>query len=132
MAGRLSPLGITLKWLVVPIALAAVGYFLVGPRVENNVPEEYKQKAAQVMRGESSQPEKSENEADATPASNQSKFAEPQVDVTVTALGTRQDPPKRKKRRRRKPKVETPAPTETAPAIPPDNAGEPPPPADGL
>lgn len=31
MAGRLSPVGLFTKWVVVPLALAAVGYFIIGP-----------------------------------------------------------------------------------------------------
>ena len=33
MGRRLTPLGMVLKWLLVPAALGAAGYFLVGPEI---------------------------------------------------------------------------------------------------
>lgn len=33
MASTLTPVGIALKWAVIPLALAALGYFVVGPKV---------------------------------------------------------------------------------------------------
>lgn len=32
-ARKLTPLGIVVKWIVVPAALAALGYYVVGPRL---------------------------------------------------------------------------------------------------
>ncbi|MBC8066175.1 MAG: hypothetical protein H7Y17_15190 [Chlorobia bacterium] len=129
MASRLSPLGIVVKWIVVPISLAAIGYFLVGPRVESKVPQGVKDKVREVANGQEAPAEEPNAEED-KPAR---QFTEPEVDVTVTALNTRENRPKKKRRKRRKPPAETTAPSgPIEPAgPPPGNGGEPPPP-DGL
>ncbi|HWD38053.1 MAG TPA: hypothetical protein VG944_04340 [Fimbriimonas sp.] len=33
MRPRLTPLGLVLKWLIVPVLVGAIGYFLIGPRI---------------------------------------------------------------------------------------------------
>lgn len=33
MAGRLTPLGALVKWILAPVFVALVGYYLVGPRL---------------------------------------------------------------------------------------------------
>jgi len=109
MATRLTPLGMLIKWFIVPLVLCAIGYFLVGPRVEEKVPTDVKDNLRKVAgtvksqrTADSEQPKKS--------------YAAPEVDVTVTALNTRQDKPKKKRRRRSR--------TTTKPAIAPSPAPE--------
>lgn len=129
MASRLSPLGIVVKWIVVPISLGAIGYFLVGPRVESKVPQGVKDKVREVANGQ----EFAEDKPNADEDKPTRQFAEPEVDVTVTALNTREDRPKKKRRKRRKPPAETTAPSAPVePAGPPPSDGGEPPPPDGL
>jgi hypothetical protein len=40
--GRLTPLGYFLKWVAIPVALAALGYFLIGPRIGKDIFERLK------------------------------------------------------------------------------------------
>ncbi len=42
MQGRLTPLGVFLKWILIPGALAAVGYFVLGPRIGKGIFERVK------------------------------------------------------------------------------------------
>jgi hypothetical protein len=37
MEGRLTPLGLILKWVVVPVAIALIGYLLIGPNLGKDV-----------------------------------------------------------------------------------------------
>jgi hypothetical protein len=124
MASRLTPLGFIVKWIVAPLSLGAVGYFLVGPRVESQVPKELKEQVQKVAGSTQNEPEAEPVDEDKPTAGPTHNFSEPQVDVSVTALNTRQTRPKKKRRRKRaKPPV-----VNTAPA------GEPavsPPPPDG-
>jgi len=112
MASRLTPLGIILKWIVVPASLGAIGYFLVGPRVESQVPKELKEKALEVVN--SGKPTTTVSNSPAQEVEKPTRsFAEPEVDVSVTAINNRPKKTKRK-RRRRKPPTES-----TAPSAPP-------------
>jgi hypothetical protein len=131
MAGRLTPLGFFLKWIVVPVSLGAIGYFLVGPRVE--IPKELESKVREVT-GQGGKPPTLQATNEDEPESNKPEktFAAPEVDVTVTALN-KPTKPKRKKRRRR-PTVTTPSQSEPSAPEPPANGGggEPPPTGDGV
>jgi hypothetical protein len=124
MASRLTPLGFFVKWIFVPLSLGAVGYFLVGPRVESEVPQ-LKEQMQKATGGEQPEAEPNDEEKPVTvPAHN---FSEPQVDVTVTALNTRERPKKEKRRRRAKPPAEktTPSsePSVSPPAVGPGDGG---------
>ena len=33
MAGRLTPLGLFVKWVLIPLLIACLGYFLLGPSI---------------------------------------------------------------------------------------------------
>lgn len=121
MAGRLTPLGVFLKWVVVPISLGAVGYFLVGPRVDSKVAKEITDKVNEVTGNvpKTDEPEEGE-ESDEQPTS---KFAPPEVDVTVTALNTRPTTTRRQRRRRATPTPTPSAPAEPVVAPPPSSGG---------
>ena len=121
MANRLTPLGMVLKWLIAPIVIGAIGYYLVGPRVESKVTPDL---IKTISPGTGAKPDPEETD----PKTVQRTFSAPEVDVTVTALNKRDDRPKRRKRKRPTPKVEEPviapnpveaAPTEPPPAVPP-------------
>jgi hypothetical protein len=130
MAGRLTPLGFVLKWIVVPVSLGAIGYFLVGPRVE--IPKDIEDKVRKVAGNpgtlEADNPEETQAEEDKP----EKTFSAPEVDVTVTALNNRPKP-KRKKRRRRTTTVQAPSQEQPAPEAPTGDGGggEPPPAGDG-
>jgi hypothetical protein len=118
MATRLTPLGMLIKWFIVPLVLCAIGYFLVGPRVEEKVPTDVKDNLRKVAGTVDS---KNEPETDKPKKS----YAAPEVDVTVTALNTRQEKPKKKRRRRTRttPKTSTPSSApEAAPSVAPPPA----------
>lgn len=121
MAGRLTPLGVFLKWIVVPASLGAIGYFLVGPRVDTDVAKKIQKKVGEVtgQKPTTADPEPSD-EPEEQPTS---KFAPPEVDVTVTALNTRPTTTKKKRRKRRKPPTESTAPSEPSVAPPPSDGG---------
>jgi hypothetical protein len=120
MANRLTPLGLVLKWLIAPVAVGTIGYYLVGPRVESKVTPELLDKVRSVS---GIKTEKSEEKPEAT----QKSFTQPQVDVTVTALKNREES---KPRRRRRKRPVTP-PVESAPAVPEPTVAPPPPVSDG-
>ncbi|MEZ0326413.1 MAG: hypothetical protein ACAH95_10945 [Fimbriimonas sp.] len=42
MQGRLTPLGVFIKWVLIPVALAAIGYFVIGPNIGKGVFERLK------------------------------------------------------------------------------------------
>lgn len=125
MAGRLTPLGVFLKWIVVPASLGAIGYFLVGPRVDSDVAKKIQKKVGEVtgQKPATTDPESGSGEG-ASDEQPSSKFAAPEVDVTVTALNTRPTTTTRKKRKkRRKPPTESTAPSEPSVAPPPSDGG---------
>jgi hypothetical protein len=128
MANRLTPLGMVLKWLIAPIAVGAIGYYLVGPRVDAKVAPDL---IKSITPGIEAKPDA--NEPD--PKTVQRSFSAPEVDVTVTALNRREERPKRRRRKRASPKVETPAvapnPVEAAPPEPPPTDPPVVPPNDG-
>ncbi len=37
MQGRLTPLGQIIKWVLIPLAIAAVGYFFIGPSIGKGI-----------------------------------------------------------------------------------------------
>ncbi len=121
MASRLTPFGVVLKWILVPVSLGAIGYFLVGPRVDGNVAKEIQKKVSEVRGGalnpDESDPENPEGDEEVP----KSRFTPPELDVTVSALNTRPTTTRKKRRRR------TQTPTSTAPSSP----SVAPPPADG-
>lgn len=125
MASRLTPLGFLVKWIVVPLSLGAVGYLFVGPRVDGKVANEIKDQVQKVTgTGDDKAPPEDEDKPLNVPAHN---FTEPQIDVTVTALNTRQNKPKKKRRRKRpKPPVENPSGgTEPSITAPPSDVAPP-------
>lgn len=128
MSNRLTPLGMVLKWLIAPVAVGVIGYYLVGPRVQSKVTPEL---LKSITPGIEAKPEATEPD----PKTVQRSFSEPEVDVTVTALNRRDDRPKRRRRARSKPKVDQPAPApnpvEATPAEPPPTVPPVVPPADG-
>lgn len=109
MAGRLTPLGVFLKWVLVPVSLGAIGYFLVGPRVDGKMAKEFKDKMNQVTGNKpASTPEEGEpSEEEPEEEQPSSKYAPPEVDVTVTALSSRPTTTKKKRRKRRTPPSES-------------------------
>lgn len=128
MAGRLTPLGVFLKWVVVPVSLGAVGYFLIGPRVDSKVAKEITDKVSEVTGNAMGDGDPAEGEA-APEESPSSKFAPPEVDVTVTALNSR--PTTTRRRRRRAPSTpQTSTPSQPVVAPPPSSGGETTAPAD--
>src|SRR5687768_18595127 len=98
MASRLTPLGFLVKWIFVPLSLGAVGYFLVGPRVESQVPKELRDQVQKVAGSNQEPVEPEEDKPITAPTHN---FTAPEIDVTVTALNSRETRPKKKRRRRR-------------------------------
>jgi hypothetical protein len=126
MASRLTPLGILLKWIVVPASLGAIGYFLVGPRVDSQVPKEIKDRMLEVSRNTEPQTTASNDKPEEVdkPLHN---FAEPEVDVSVTALNSKPKKQKRK-RRRRKPPTATTTPSAPIPDAPSGGGSADPPP----
>ena len=119
MATRLTPLGMLIKWFIVPLVLCAIGYFLVGPRVEEKVPNDVKDNLRKVAGTVDSQ-----KTADSD--NPKKSYAAPEVDVTVTALNSRQDKPKKKRRRRSRTTTRASSAPSAAPAVAPEVA---PPPA---
>ena len=121
MAGRLTPLGVFLKWVLVPVSLGAIGYFLVGPRVDGKVAKEFKDKMNQVTGGKPAEAPAEGESSEEEPEEEQpsSKFAPPEVDVTVTALNTRPTTTRKKRRKRRTPPKET----TSEPSVAPPPAG---------
>jgi hypothetical protein len=119
MANGLTPLGMVTKWLIVPVALMAIGYLFVGPRVESKMPElkERVLGTGAERKNKEAEPDPAKT-ASATPISN-SKFTAPEVDVSVTALNNRQDPPKRKRRKRKKSAPKTTVVPDAPPVAPP-------------
>lgn len=114
-----------IKFVVVPGALAAVGYFALGPRLGGEIV----QKARTVM-GDIARAPKS---ADPTAALGTPKNAgtsldgppEPEVKVTVRPYSavklsapSEEDAPKPKKRRRRRRRTSTPSSTPSTPTAP--------------
>lgn len=124
MAGRLTPLGVFLKWIVVPASLGAIGYFLVGPRVDSDVAKKLQKKVGEVTGQKSSTDDpESSSEEDKPEEQPTSKYAAPEVDVTVTALNSRPTTTKKKRKKRRKPTTESSAPSEPSVAPPPSDGG---------
>lgn len=121
MANRLTPFGLVLKWLIIPIAVGAIGYYLVGPRVESNVSPELIDKVKSASGIEVAEAK------EVKPDTAERTYKEPEVDVTVTALNKREDKPKRRRRKR----TTTPKPSVTAPVAPEPAVAPPPPTVDG-
>lgn len=100
-----------LKWLVFPAALAAFGYYVVGPRI-----------GKVGLPSGIAQPEPSPaRETAAAPASQARTYPAPDVDVSVSGSAAASRPPRRRHRRKPKPDVE--APPTTAPDVPVDSGG---------
>lgn len=126
MAGRLTPLGVFLKWVVVPVSLGAAGYFLVGPRVDGKMAKEITDKMNEVTGNVPTTDESGEPPEGAEPDEQPtSRFTPPEVDVTVTALNTRPTNTRRQRRRRAAPVSQPAAPAEPVVAPPPSSGGEP-------
>lgn len=127
----MSPLGKAVKWLIVPAVCGAIGYYLIGPRVKDKLPESVREKVTEAASSTglttSRAPQIAPDEGGPKPT-----FNAPEIDVTVTKLGSPNDRPKRKKRRRKKPTTE-PSRSST-PAPPPTSGGpsEPPPATPGI
>lgn len=95
MAARaLTPLGVAAKWLVVPVALGAIGYFLLGPRLGGVVTPSAKTPAKAEKPGFSAP----DVDVDSSPAS---RYANASPEVEVSARERRS----RKRRRRSNPVV---------------------------
>ncbi|MGV3615649.1 MAG: hypothetical protein ACO1SV_09980 [Fimbriimonas sp.] len=130
MSNRPSPLGWLTKFVVVPAAVAALGYFVVGPRVGGKVTApaplaSLRDQWVAKAEPKAKPPEDTAASAVTTSAPPVATSAGPQVDVDVhpavnrPALDTvAEEPPKpRRKKKRRKttpPKPVESAPTETA------------------
>lgn len=67
-----------LKWLIVPIVMAAVGYFVIGPRIGGNSYLESKAATVKEAVAKVAQPQPSESEAEA------GKYSKVKLDVNVT------------------------------------------------
>lgn len=114
MAGRLSPLGIVTKWLLVPGILAVVGYFIIGPRIGDKVLPGGLKKQLEPVATTGTQT--------ASVTEPVKTFTAPEVDVSVTPAANTQPKKKKRRRKKKKPPVtvtapETPA---TTPDTPPD------------
>jgi hypothetical protein len=104
-----------LKWLIIPAALAAAGYFFIGPRVGKYV---------SAVGTEPATVEASSGEAATTTSDQQTNFPAPDVEVKVGGAASNVHRPKRKRRKRStkpKPPVTVKAPDQAAP--PPDQGG---------
>jgi hypothetical protein len=102
-----------LKWLIIPAALAAAGYFFIGPRVGKYV----KADSGTQAPVEAAQPTSSST-------SEQTSFPAPDVEVKVGTAASSTHRPKRKKRRRTtKPKPSASAAATTIPADPGGSGG---------
>lgn len=112
MAGRgTSILWYLVKWLVIPIGLAAIGYFLIGPRIGKADPND--PESAKEQQGSSD---------NSTLQVNHGSHKEPQVQVDAREV----NPRKRTNRLRPKPKEEpkeTPTETPTEPNKDPGSVG---------
>lgn len=83
-----------LKWLLVPVALVAVGYYLVAPQVQGRI-------------GPKAKPQKAQE-----PKQETKKFPAPEVDVEVGAFAAEKKPerPRRRRKRRTTPRIQQPPP----------------------
>ncbi|MBX7135624.1 MAG: hypothetical protein K1X67_23400 [Fimbriimonadaceae bacterium] len=132
---------ILLVWIIIPSALGFAGYYFVGPNLGKNgwfgnVAQKIAPAAAKAA-ADNKTPESKPVEPQVDEPSS-SKFAEPEVEVTVSKGETRRSRDEEPVRpRKRKPKkVEAPAPVEDtpsnvdpasdAPTKPPSTGGEPP------
>lgn len=144
MSNRPSPLGWLTKFVVAPVSLAAIGYYVVGPRVGGDLKAAAKVPGLNqlVAKGAPAPPKPAEpgpqyqRGPDPTPVQDLTTHAGgPQVDVDVrpSVEAPVEEPKPKPRRKRRKPKpapVETPQPAaepvapaptvlEPAPASPP-------------
>lgn len=102
------------KWLLIPAALTAIGYYVVGPRIGDTL------KTAPS----SNEPAKSGSAVEATAASNTVAYPAPDVEVKVNASTPRKKPRHRKGKRRSTTKTaETKPAQETTTTPPPDDQG---------
>lgn len=123
MASRLSPLGIFVKWLLVPASLAALGYFIIGPRVGDQVLSPDAKKKIQEVTGQprpapAGELNISNDEVlpdEDKPAKN---YTAPDVEVTVNPIGNTEREKPRRRRRKKKPPVTPTTPSQQAPGEP--------------
>ena len=99
MATRLTPLGLILKWLIVPAALGTAGYFLIGPEIGKN---ETAIKAAQrvgiPVPGKVQEPEDEKLKEEDKEKVSSRRRGEPEVEVSAEKY---ERPPRRSSRRRK-------------------------------
>ncbi len=99
------------KWLIIPAALAAVGYYVVGPRIGNIKP-------SPPSEQQTPPPPQNAPVHESTTASNQTSYPSP--DVTVTRGNANSVTPSTSHRRHRRRTSERPkpeAPTNTPPDV---------------
>ena|ERR1700733_4908687 len=126
MAVKLTPAGLIGKWVIAPVALLLIGYFLIGPNI-GKVPAP-KSTTASVSRGEPSGAEPPN--ADPPPSNQQAAGPEVRVSAHRLADGanpdqvadTRPTPRRRRHRSEPKPAEKTPNPAPTTP--PPSTTDE--------
>lgn len=99
-----------IKWLVIPVGLAAVGFFFVGPRL-----------------GAPSRPspDPAPTQEDAKESTSSKFKGQPEVEISARPVARRK-PPRRRNRPAAAPSNEAPAPSEAPDAEPPARDGEPP------
>lgn len=133
MATRLSPLGIIAKWLLVPGALALIGYYFVGPRVGGG-PSAHRPTAEAHAPGDDGKettqiPDDATSLDEESPAPRKS-FKEPDVDVSVSPARSnsrRSSSTRRRSSRAPAPRSETPTPSAEPQSDPAGTGGMTPP-----
>ncbi len=104
------------KWIVVPAALGVAGFYMLGPRLGDEV---FKRKP------EVSAPDESPVPTDPTATPEKTDFPKPNVDINAGPMTSSTEEPKPKHRRRRRRPAARPSPSAAPDASPP--ADSPPP-----
>lgn len=100
------------KWLLIPAALTAVGYYIVGPRI-----------GASLKNSAAAEPTKSSSATETTTAANTVSYPAPDVEVKVNSTAPKKRPKRHKPRgSKRRPQVRKPA-AETPSTPPPVDQG---------
>jgi len=127
MATKLTPAGVFAKWVVAPLILVLIGYFLLGPRIGKSM-----SAGASATKDAQEGPANADPPTPATTVSTDQPSSGPDVDVTVQPAGSAANHPHSLHAKHKKP---VPKPAEDgAPAtehkphanvIQPDEAGNP-------
>lgn len=124
MAGRLTPLGVFVKWILVPLVVGFLGFRFAGPRIGNGlfgrIKEHLPPQIANIpVPDEAGQGEAATNgETAAAAKTTPRRTSEPSVEVSVQKPQTR----KRTRPRRSRPKTQS-APSSRVRVYPPGDGG---------